>query len=296
MPQVRCDGAPQTGGPAGFHHVGSGVIAALGDPKHRGIDLIAAAGTASQQIEGAISYTFVDKALEDEDVELFACDAGQWSAIGTVRTDDEGRFALALTGDDRLAIGMRDLFASVAGDRTGARFLAYVAPEGVPLVVSDVDGTLTSSENAFVESLSRGIEPAARPDAAAVFLAAATRGRQLVYVTARGSQYTGATRDWLDRNHFPRGPLRLAPSFLTLPGSDTVDYKTQAMRALTAAGFSLAAGVGNRASDVSAYQNVGLAPGRIFVELPEFQDELQSMLDARAVVAFSRYDELADRL
>src|SRR6185436_16912107 len=143
VPDVRCAGAPDAGPARDFRHLSSEIIAALGDAKHRGIDLVASAVRATQTLEGWISYTIADKALEDEDVDLFACLEGAWTAVGTARTDDEGYFALALSGAARLPIGMRDLFVSVAGDRTGVRFLGYVAPEGTQLILSDVDGTLT---------------------------------------------------------------------------------------------------------------------------------------------------------
>ncbi|HEX2690074.1 MAG TPA: hypothetical protein VHN14_25845, partial [Kofleriaceae bacterium] len=118
-PDVRCAGAPDAGRAGDFRHFKNDLISALGDPKHRGFDLVASAGATTQMLEGWISYTLVDKALEDEDVDVFACRAGQWRRVGTARTDDEGHFALGLSGDDRLPIGMRDLFVSVVGDRTG---------------------------------------------------------------------------------------------------------------------------------------------------------------------------------
>src|SRR5262249_46033441 len=153
--------------------------------------------------------------------------------------------ALRLSGDERLRIGMRDLFVSVIGDRTGVGFLAYVAPRGSPLLVSDVDGTLTSSENAFLETIVLGTEPDAHPGAARAYATTTAEGDQVVYVTARGNQYTTATRDWLAHKDFPRGPVRLSPSFITLPGADTVDYKTRTIGALEAAGLEVAVGVGN---------------------------------------------------
>src|SRR5215471_13329492 len=171
VPDVRCAGNPDAGKPGSFRHFTSRLIAGLGDPKHRGFDLVASADSATQTLEGWISYTVVDKALEDEDVDVFACRTGAWRKVGTARTDDEGHFSLALSGDSRLPIGMRDLFVSVVGDRTGAAFLGYVAPAGTPLVVSDVDGTLTSSENAFLETLALGGEPDAQPGAAPAFTA-----------------------------------------------------------------------------------------------------------------------------
>jgi hypothetical protein len=51
--------------------------------------------------------------------------------------------------------------------------------------------------------------------------------------------------------------------------------------------------VGNRASDVTAYAASGLPADRIFIELPEFADEVQSLLDAREAVGFTGYDEIA---
>lgn len=292
IPDVRCAGAPEAGKAGDFRHLKNDVISYLGDPRHRGFDLVTSAGSATQTLEGWISYTIFDKALEDEDVDVFACRAGQWRRAGTARTDDEGHFALTLSGADRLPIGMRDLFVSVVGDRTGAGFLGYVAPEASPLIVSDVDGTLTSSENAFLETVVLGIEPGARAGAPHAFGAVAAKGYQPVYVTARGNQYTQATRDWLDHKGFPRGPVRLSPLFLTLPGGDTIDYKTQTIAALSAAGLELAAGVGNRASDITAYANTGIAADRTFIELPDYASEVQPQIDAHRAIGFSSYDEL----
>ncbi|HEX2690009.1 MAG TPA: HAD family acid phosphatase, partial [Kofleriaceae bacterium] len=144
----------------------------------------------------------------------------------------------------------------------------------------------------FLETIALGIEPDARAGAAHAFGATATKGYQLVYVTARGNQYTTATRDWLEHKGFPRGPVRLSPSFVTLPGGDTIDYKTQAIGALSAAGFALSAGVGNRASDVTAYTNTRVAADRIFIELPDYASEVQPLIDAHQAFGFSSYDAL----
>src|SRR5262249_11354349 len=114
LEDVRCAGTP-VAERGDFRHFKNDLIAALGDPKHRGFDLVATPATATQVLEGWISYTFADKALEDEDVDVFACGGGQWRHVGSARTDDEGHFALALSGGARLPLGMRDLFVSVVG-------------------------------------------------------------------------------------------------------------------------------------------------------------------------------------
>jgi hypothetical protein len=292
IPDVRCAQAPETGPAGEFRHFTSKLISELGGAKHRGIDLVASATRTTQTLEGWISYTIADKALEDEDVDVFACLDGDWRHVGTARTDDEGYFALSLSGTALLPIGMRDLFISVVGDRTGAPFLGYVAPEGTRLILSDVDGTLTSSENAFIETILLGSEPDPQPGAARAFAAATAKGYQMVYMTARGSQYTAETRAWLAHKQFPRGPLRLSPSFITLPGGDTVEYKSQTASALSAAGLALTAGVGNRASDVTAYGTAGIAAERIFIELPEYADEVEALLAGAAAIGFESYDDL----
>jgi phosphatidate phosphatase PAH1 len=291
VPDVRCTGTPVAAA-ADFRHLSSEVVAELGDPRHRGFDLIAAASAGTQTIEGWLAYTAADKALEDEDVDVYACRDSAWAKLGTARTDGEGHFALALSDAARLPIGMRDLYASVVGDRSGTAFLAYVAPDDSPLIVSDVDGTLTSSENEFIETIVTGEQPAEQAGASASYRAAAAGGYQLVYVTARGNQYMDATRQWLADLGFPRGPLRLAPSFVTLPGGDTIDFKTSAIAGVIMNGMSVVMGVGNRASDITAYGNVGIAGTQIFIKLPEYQSEVQSALDAGQAIGFAAYDDL----
>jgi len=291
VPDVRCSGTP-TAAAGDFRHLSSEVVADLGDPRHRGFDLIAAASTGTQTIEGWLAYTIADKALEDEDVDLFACRESAWAKLGTARTDGEGHFALALADAARLPIGMRDLYASVVGDRTGTAFLAYVAPDDAALIASDVDGTLTSSENAFIETIVNGEQPDMQAGASTAYRAAAARGYQLVYVTARGNQYTGDTRQWLADQGFPRGPLRLSSSFVTLPGGDTIDFKTNAIANVIMDGLTVVMGVGNRASDITAYGNVGLAGTQTFIKLPEYQSEVQSALDADLAIGFAAYDDL----
>ena len=291
IPDVQCTGTPNAGAPGTFRNGSSQLISAAGSPNHRGIDLVAAASAATQTIEGDISYTTADKALEDEDVDLFACSGSAWQKIGTATTDGEGHFALPLTGDARLPIGLRDMYVSVVGDRTGAPFLALVAPDATKLLVSDVDGTLTSSENAFADSLASGADPGVQPGAPAAYVAAAQKGYVVVYLTSRGSEFTADTRAYLAAKGFPRGPLRLADSFVTLPGSDTTTFKTSAMHAF-GTGLTLAAGVGNRQTDIDAYTAAGVAADRIFIKLPEYQSEVQAALDAHHAIGFMSYDDL----
>ncbi len=290
VPDVRCAGAPDAGPTTGWRHTASRLISEYGESHHRGMDLIATTGDATQTLTGKVTYGGTDKDLEDEDVDVFACIDRAWARIGTSRTDDDGRFSLTLTGDARLAAGMRDMYLSVRGDRTGATFLALVAPAGSRILVSDIDGTLTASENAYPTALVTGGDVAAQPDAAAALMTAAVRGVIVVYISTRGDRFTQDTRDFFAAKGFPRGPIHLPTSIVTIPGEDTVEFKTAAIADL--ASFDLVAGIGNRATDVAAYRNNGLPADRIFIKLPEFTDELETDLEAGNATGFDTYEAL----
>jgi phosphatidate phosphatase PAH1 len=288
--QVGCATPPMVPAPAGFHHLGSGIAAGLGHPRHRGIDLIAAS-EAAQIVEGDLAYTKLDKALEDEEVDLFACAGNAWRSLGTTRTDDEGHFALRVAPGARIADGLSELFVSVRGDRSGVAFTSYVAPAGTAVAVVDVDGTLTSSENAVVASVVLGTTAGARADAPAALRALSGHGYQIVYLTARPRAETELTRRWLAERGFPRGPMVLAEG-ITLPGAAALAHKARQLAWLRAAGFALAAGVGNRASDVEAYAGAGIAADRIFIELPEYRSEVAPLVAARRAMGFESYAAL----
>jgi hypothetical protein len=293
VPDVRCAAAPSAGPTRSWRHFGSRIVA-LQSPRHRGFDLVASSTAGAQLLSGEISYGLIDKSLEDERVDLFACIAGSWARLGTTITDDEGIFELALTGGSRLPIGMRDLFVSVQGDRTGTRFLAFVAPPGTALAVSDVDGTLTSTEEAFPLSLAFGGDVGLHAGAPAIFDGLAGRGYQPVYLTARGDIFTADTRAWLAAKGLPRGPLRLAPHLITLPGGDTVGLKADILEALNETGLAVEVGIGNRGSDVSAYQLTGLAGDRVLVKLPEYLDEVAGEIGAGRATGFDHYAALTE--
>ena len=288
LPDVQCDGAPDTGEAEGFRHFISSITAAIADPRHRGIDLVATS-VAEQRLRGDASYGTLDKAIEDEYVDLYACRAGAWQHLGRTRTDDDGHFALRLTGDRRLPIGLRDLYLSIAGDRTGARFLGLVAPAGTPLAITDVDGTLSESEHAFGTTIVFGADIDMHEGAPAVLHEIATRGYQPLYLSARPRAWTEVSRQWFAAKGLPRGPVRFAPWFV-LPGSATVAYKRETLEAL--AGYELAVGLGNRASDVEAYQHVDVPAAHTFVKLPEYADELAPVITNGEATGFATYAEL----
>ncbi|MDQ3365350.1 MAG: hypothetical protein M3680_07980 [Myxococcota bacterium] len=283
---ATCQGTPDAI-TATFHSRRNRVLAAVGSPRHRGVDLIASESDENQTLGGKLAYTAFDKDLEGEDVEVFACRAGAWRSLGVTRSNDDGRFMLELQGAQRLPVGMTDLYAHVRGDGSGVRFVGFVAAAGEGVLVTDIDGTITSSENAIFKTVLLRRDIRHQPGAPQAY---AQSGRTVVYVTARGDQFTEVTRRWLRDHGFPPGPLRLARAPITIPGGNTVAFKTQVLQDLA---VPVVGGVGNRASDVVAYRNAGLAPDQIFINLPEFTSELRAELDAGNATSFDHYDELA---
>src|ERR1700759_1358115 len=127
--------------PGKFRHRGNRVAHRLGEPRHRGLDLVTSVAADEQVIAGELGYMAVDKAIEDEDVEMFACEADHWKSLGATRSDRDGKATIVLRGDARLPAGMHELYMLVAGDQRGVGFVAYVAPPNAPVFVTDVDGT-----------------------------------------------------------------------------------------------------------------------------------------------------------
>lgn len=283
---TRC-ATPPTVAAAGFRHRRSKLIAKTGSPNHRGIDLIAAEEDEQQVIEGKLAYGKLDKDIDKEDAELYACIDNAWKPLGVYRTDDDGRLTATLSGAARLPPGMRDMYIAARGDGSGAYFVGYVAPKGTKVVVTDVDGTISWSENSIIKqviSRDRDIKP--RPKAPE---ALAQLPYPIVYTTARGDAFIDITRRWLTRHGFPRGLLRLSKGMFAKPGSSAIQYKTRTLKSLT---VPIAAGIGNRKSDITAYTNIGLPGKQIFIHLPEYEKEVKKDIDAGKAIGFADYLQL----
>ncbi len=283
---TRC-AAPPAVKAAGFRKKRSKLIAKTGSSNHRGIDLIANEDDSVQRVEGKLAYGKLDKDIEQEDAELFACVDSAWKSLGVHRTDDDGRLSLALEGAARLPAGMRDMYIAALGDGSGAYFIGYVAPRGTKIVITDVDGTISWSENSVIKTVvSRDHDIDHRPNAPE---ALSLLAYPIVYTTARGDVLVEITRKWLERHGFPRGPLRVSKGLFAKPGSSAIAYKKATLKALT---VPIAAGIGNRKSDITAYTSIGLAGKQILIHLPEHEEEVRKDLAAGNATGFADYLQL----
>jgi hypothetical protein len=103
------------------------------------------------------------------------------------------------------------------------------------------------------------------------------------------------TRRWLALHGFPPGPLRLARAAITKPGPAQSAFKVAALRALP---VPVAAGIGNRVSDVAAYARAGLPPARILIHVgdPSLARETGPDLAAGHATGFRDYREVPELL
>lgn len=275
----------------GFRHKRTKLIAKAASSNHRGIDLLVSESDAAQLIAGKLAYGKLDKDAEDEDAEVFACLDGAWKSLGVARTNDDGRFKIELTDAARLPVGMRDLYVGARGDGTGSYFVAFVAAKDDSVVVTDIDGTISWSENSIIKTVaSRDHDIKHRPGAPE---ALAQLTLPIVYTTARGDVFLDVTRKWLERHGFPRGVLRLSQGVFAKPGASAINYKTATLKSFT---VKIAFGIGNRKSDITAYTNAGLSAKQIFIHLPEYAKELKRDLDAGLATGFDDYTKLKSLL
>jgi hypothetical protein len=285
QPLPRCDAPPPDPGPRRpWVHTFSAVWA-TGFANHRGRDLFLVPGEA-QWIIGKLAYGLNDKDIKDEDVDIWlnrGC-ATSWEKLATVRStndgahatvegveDSGGRVYYQIPASKTLGPGRHRVRLVVAGDLTATELFLDVVPRNTPLFVSDVDGTLTTSETAEVPALLTGALPDAHPDAAAALTLLANRGYRAMYVTARPEQLVQRTRDFVAAKGFPPGIVHTTMSLTGANGSAAITYKTNELAMLAGKGLKPAWDFGNTETDAAAYENGGIQPKshRIFFQFTD---------------------------
>jgi phosphatidate phosphatase PAH1 len=268
-----CVGTPFTPAPAtGFDHWGNELLALL-SPGHSMQDVIATPD-AAVVLHGKFAYGDVSKDLEGERVRVYVDDCTGWRALGEATTDSDGR--IAFTAPEPLPIGVHDVRLEVLGDASVATGRVWILPPGTRLAVTDVDGTLTTSDEELVidvftdlfDPIYTGADvPGAQPGAAALTQALAERGRIVVYLTGRPYWLTRKTRAWLDDGGFALGALHTTDSNAeALPTESGVGaFKRAWLQGLEAQGFVLEEAYGNATTDVYAYAGAGIAPASTWI-------------------------------
>lgn len=127
--------------------------------------------------------------------------------------------------------------------------LLFVVPKNQPLLVCDLDGTVTDGESLFVDK----VKPL--PDAARV-LRRLSEQYQIIYITARDEGLLDRSRAWLEQYEFPRAPVICRDWTLTNLGK-TGAYKKRVLTDLRNHFSGFRWGIGNSKGDREAYQSGG---------------------------------------
>lgn len=240
------------------HPLGAGYATALGDPNHRVRDLVLAVGEAGA-LRGRFTYGTVDKDLEDEDVEVFVQTCPGWEDWGTARTDSDGIVWVDVPAD--LPKGDYRVRMVVLGDGTTADGAIAVWPPGVEAVVTDVDGTLTTSDWQAVQDVAFGPDAEMYAGADAAMQRWAEKGYRLVYLSGRPQFVNRYSRQWLERHAFPFGPIHLTEQAVDVIPTDSFvrTFKAEWIADLqTRVGVVFRAAYGNATTDIGAYDDAGI--------------------------------------
>ena len=118
------------------------------------------------------------------------------------------------------------------------------------IIVSDVDGTIcwTDFEQLYLNRSNKGTVPV---DGARETLRELTPRFNIAYLSARPRILLGLTKEWLDQNDFPSGPIVTASSIDE--GLDAERFKTKSIREHKKYAPYILIGIGNLDSDSEAY-------------------------------------------
>lgn len=271
-----CDTAPVLGQPKGF--VGK---KPSGAAWHHGRDLYLNE-LEDQWVIGKFqygNYLFRSPLIGEEvEVQLLRTCGGEWESLGKTRTTKKGQHASVLGYDDeggmiffkipeekRLELGRHRLRLVVSGDQSAADVYLEVLPQNTSLFVSDVDGTLTTSELGQGLASVLGTLPPAHPGSAVLFQGLAQKGYRPLYLTARSSNLIQRTRDFVANKKFPAGVIMTSTATtFGISGSIGVAYKTAALQSLEDRGFKISYGFGNTKVDAEAFANVNIPENHKF--------------------------------
>jgi hypothetical protein len=263
------------------------VTALSGPRRHRGRDLFLLEGQEAWVL-GKFAYGALDGDIQDEDVDVYLlrdCGSGApWESLGTYRTTKDGAHPtvegvedtggrvfvnLSDTGTKSLGKGRHRILMVLAGDlSTTDQYIEVISPE-TQVVVTDIDGTLTTSEYASATDVVGLPISEAHVGSPEVMRAFAQRGYHIFYLTARAEWMMPITREFLAKREFPEGVVHTTLTGLGATGGAATDYKTRELGDLaTKTGITPSYAFGNKDSDVQAYGNAGIAPtGCYYYEL-----------------------------
>ena len=243
----------------------STAIAAMGHPNHRVRDVIKEPGAAAPLVAHFSYGGIVDKSLEKETVQAWIRLCPDWQSWGTLTTDTSGEVSIDIPVD--LPVGEYQVRFLVNGDATFAEGVIAVWPSGTRVVVSDMDGTLTTSDTQMWSDIFLGNTAAMYTDADSAMQAWVAKGYRIFYLTGRPERVTRYSRNWLETQGFPSGPMQHTTKLSEeLPFNSGVgNYKKNRLLELNGQGVSWRAAYGNATTDIYAYAGASISTADTYI-------------------------------
>lgn len=183
--------------------------------------------------------------------------AASWIPLGRGQTGADGGVDFVFAGESRLPLGRWRVWGVIEGDGSCAEGGLFVYPKGTRFIVTDIDGTLTTSDDEFLtQIINNDYWPKQHNGATAMHRTWAAKGYEQIYVTARPFAGRLLTREWLRGDEFPFGYVETADSFVF--GDPAAQYKAGFAREILAKGFFIDYAYGNAESDFDAYIDAGI--------------------------------------
>ncbi len=266
----RCWSAPQAFSTSQrWKHTGSKLAARLGPAHHRVQDVIGPPGSVVS-IDAKFAYGDTDKDVEDERVQLYFDNCATTVKIQDRTTNGDGRASFSV----RLPTvpGVFALHAVADGDGSSAVAYAWVLPKGTHLAVSDIDGTLTTSDAEIIKQTILGVlhgsyVPEAYPAAPDLTWAEAARNRIPLYLSGRPFLLKTVTSEWLWGQGMAFGPVKVTDqNSQVLPSNSGVgNWKRDYLKSLVQQGYLLDLAFGNATTDIFAYAQAGIPTAQTFI-------------------------------
>lgn len=260
-PIPQCDAAPPT-------------IPGQGVPESdlsRGRDMFYVEGEEQWVIAKFTKWGFpADKDIEGSAVHLFldrGC-AGEWEELGIAITtaegehapvqgvdDSGGRVYYKISQSDELEPGRHRVHGVVEEFWNTVDIIIDVVPASAPIFVSDVDGTLTTSENEEAWDFLLGDIPEANPFAPEALSLLASKGYRPMYLTARPEWLDRRTREFVALRGFPAGIIHTTLTYTGGMGDTAAAYKSGEFQLLKDKGLVPTWLFGNKDSDAEAFES-----------------------------------------
>jgi hypothetical protein len=201
--------------------------------------------------------------LAGEVVSFWTWEGEQWVSLGESTTAGDGEWSIDLGA--RFGQGSHEVYAVFEAGRSCYTHRLAVWPEGTQFVLTDIDGTLTlSDDELFAEIEDPDYDQQMKGNAVELMQAWADKGYGLVYLSARPRDFRPMTDAWRLRHRYPAGMVMLSDGLVF--GSTAQEYKaTFISTLLDDLGWSITAAYGNATSDIDGYNDAGVPKEITFI-------------------------------